>query len=320
MKNKLVIFFTLLFLGLTWLLFSVSGYEFPNKKKHAEIPFFPATTNKSFVNHQIDSVFVQSYQELKKSNLLLINYDKNENVDESFSLTIVTKSFKPIFYLKSTDYLYSSLNDSLNTLFIIKEKDNLKEGFAFNLNTRKSMVINPINEKDFNLIRPNLKVAKHFTSNGGETESVFLIDDQAKIYFVNGKKADEISKIISLKEKYNFDFSAWMIFNGDSTIQTKHIQIFDKVVVGNEFKRLFVVGTPSSNGSTGGPSIHKDKGWFYKSRYYFFNVKIGNELTQFKTDLFYDSFTYFDELTDPKTANDTLLYYADNRFYQLYKK
>lgn len=92
------------------------------------------------------------------------------------------------------------------------------------------------------------------------------------------------------------------------------------MVVANQWKRFFVVGTPSSNGGTGEPSKHKDKGWFDKSRNYFFNIKLGEHVGQFKTPLFYNSFTYFDELTDPKTANDTLLYYTDNRFYQFYKK
>ncbi|WP_300671046.1 hypothetical protein [Soonwooa sp.] len=49
-------------------------------------------------------------------------------------------------------------------------------------------------------------------------------------------------------------------------------------------------------------------------------MKLKNEEVEFKTNLYYNSFTYFDELNSPKTDQDTLLYYSENRFYQFYKK
>ncbi|WP_312324780.1 hypothetical protein [Soonwooa sp.] len=49
-------------------------------------------------------------------------------------------------------------------------------------------------------------------------------------------------------------------------------------------------------------------------------MKLKNEEVEFKTNLFYNSDNYFDELNSPKIDQDTLLYYSDKRFYQFYKK
>jgi len=323
MKKKLIIFFGLLFLLIISLLFFNSGYEFPNKNKHPEIPFFPKTTNQAdFVNRKVDSFYVNSYSLLKKSNLLLVDYDKDTLNHQSSSLSLITKNLKPVFQFKTTDYLHYAFDENRNSIFVTESNgDGVKHGIIFNINSGKKELIHELNDTTYQRLKQKLNVLKHFTPNVNFTQAIFFVSKGGLFYLAKNELATRLSKELALKEGNNFNFLVSIVTAGDSSICSKNIQLFDKTVVSNNFKRLLVIGTPSSN-SNGGkkPLVDEDKGWFDKSRYYFFKMKLANAEVKFKTHLFYNSDLYFDELSEPKTNTDTLLYYAKNRFYQFYKK
>lgn len=324
MNKKLIIFFSLLlFILIISLIIVNSGYELPNKNKHPEIPFFPRITNENdFTNRKVDSFYVNSYSLLKKSNLLLINYDKDTLDRQSTSLAIVTKSFRPIFHFKTSDDLYDTFDEKTNSLFIIENtSDGVKQGVIFNINHHKAELIQALNETTYERLKEKLKVIKHFTPNSNFTEAIFFISNDGQFYVATNKLASDIGKATILNIVDNFDFQASIFVTGDASIHKKNIQLFDKTVISNNFKRLIVIGTPSSNASDGKKTmIDEDKGWFDKSRYYFFKMTLNKTEVKFKTRLFYNSEIYFDELSEPKTITDTLLYYSKNRFYQFYKK
>ncbi|WP_026976789.1 hypothetical protein [Flavobacterium tegetincola] len=124
-----------------------------------------------------------------------------------------------------------------------------------------------------------------------------------------------------MEEVDNFNFSVSFTFAGDPKIHTKNIKVFDNTVVSNHFKRFLAYGTPSSPGGDGNPNhFPEDEGWFDQWRYYFFKIRLKNKEAEFKTYLYNNSQTYFDELSEPKTDQDTLLYFSENRFYQFYAK
>ncbi|SOD13329.1 hypothetical protein [Pedobacter xixiisoli] len=324
MNKKLIVFFSLLvFIVIISLVIFNSGYELPNKNKHPEIPFFPRITNENdFTNRKVDSFYVNSYSLLKKSNLLLINYDKDTVDRQSTSLAIVNKSFKSIFHFKTTDYLHYTFDEKTNSLFLIENTgEGIKKGIIFNINLHKTEFIHELNEKAYENLKEKLKVIKHFTPNGNFTEAIFFVSNGGQFYIAKNELASRISKDMALTAGDNFNFLVSIVMAGDTSIHSNSIQLFDKTVISNRIKRLIVIGTPSSNSSDSKkPMIDEDKGWFSKSRYYFFKIKFNKTEVKFKTHLFYNSDVYFDELSEPKTSTDTLLYYAQNRFYQFYKK
>ena len=322
MLRNLIIFFIALFVGFLILLFKWSGYEFPDKKKHSEIPFFPRTTKDgTFTNKRIDSIYVHYYELLKKTDLLLVSYRTDSSSNAPNSVALFTKSFKTIFQTSSENELYYSFDNQRKILFIVESaSDTLSKVHAFNVDQRRLENISLLSDKELERMKDQLEIVKHYTVIGGYTKALFLSDRVGKIYFATPKDSEKINKEFTLKEQDNFDFSAWIVMAGDSTIHNKNITLFDKTVVSNNLKRLFAYGTPSSPGGDGNPpNFDEDKGWFDKWRWYFFKMKLGNEEVEFKTDLYYNSETYFDELNDPKTNQDTLLYYSKNRFYQFYK-
>ncbi len=137
---------------------------------------------------------------------------------------------------------------------------------------------------------------------------------------INTLKTHDISETEFKNKKLSFDGNLIAIkMAGDNGINVHNIQLFDKAVTGNSLGRISY-GTPSSGVEGRGKVYEKDRGIFTQSRDYFFKMKLNNEEVEFKTNLFYNSDNYFDELNCPKTDQDTLLYYSDKRFYKFYKK
>ena len=137
---------------------------------------------------------------------------------------------------------------------------------------------------------------------------------------INTLKTHDISETEFKNKKLSFDGNLIAIkMAGDNDINVHNIQLFDKAVTVNSLGRISY-GTPSSGVEGRGKVYEKDRGIFTQSRDYFFKMKLKNEEVEFKTNLFYNSDNYFDELNSPKTDQDTLLYYSDKRFYQFYKK
>ena len=323
MKRNLIIFSALVFVGIAFLLFRVSGYEFPNENKFPEIPFFPKTTKASeFVNNRIDSMYIRSYEVLDKSNLILLEYYSGSMQSNTTTIALVTKSFIPVFNLRSNTALYYSLNNQKNVLFIVdSESDRAKQITVFNIEKKQKEVVKNLTSEEYHQLKNQLEVVKHYTTNQNYTEIIFFVNKNGQFYLVNDDVAAEVSKDFELKESENFDFAVSIVMAGNHDIKSKNITLFDNTVVSNQFKRLLAYPTPSSPGGDGNPNnFPDDRGWFDKSRYYFFKIKLKNVEAEFKNDLYYNSEVYFDELTEPKTDQDTLLYYSQNKFYQFYKK
>lgn len=321
MGRNLIIIFSLAFVGIAFLLFRMSGYEIPDENKYPDIPFFPKTTNgATFINKRVDSMYIREYQILKKSNLILVNYAKDSLENNSSGLAVVTKSFSPVFYLHANQELYYSFDEKRSLLCIVESSsDTTTAVVVFNILKRKKEIVKNLTMATYQKLVNNLAVVKHYSSNPDFTEGIFFTDTNGQIYFAKSEVSNVISKLVKMKEADNFNFAISFVTAGDSTIHIKNIRLFENAVVSNKLKRLFVVGTPSSSGvCCNPPNFYEDKGWFDKWRHFYFTIKLGNQEAKFKTDLYYNSETYFDELTDPKTSQDTLLYYSKNRFYQFY--
>ena len=323
MRRKVLIFFSLLFVGILILLFKWSGYQFPDENKHPEIPFFPKITNdKAFTNNRIDSMYVREYRLLKKSDLILVSYNKDSLEYNSSKIAVVTKSLRPIFYLNSNQQINYSVDEIRNLLCVVESSsDSIIGVVVFNITKRKREIVKDLTMSTYQKLVNNLAVVKHYSSNPDFTEGIFFTDTNGQIYFAKREVSSEISKVVKMKEEDNFNFAVSFTFAGDPEIHTKNIKVFDNTVVSNQFKRLFAYGTPSSPGGDGNPNnFPEDKGLFDQWRYYFFKIKLKNKEAEFKTYLYNNSQTYFDELSEPKTDQDTLLYYSENRFYQFYAK
>ncbi|TDG35601.1 hypothetical protein EZJ43_13350 [Pedobacter changchengzhani] len=323
MRRNLLIFFGLVFIGTLVLLFKWSGYEFPNENKHPEIPFFPKTTNGStLINKRVDSMYIRAYQILKKSDLILVNYAKDSLENNSSELAVVTKSFSPVFYLHAKQALNYSFDEKRNLLCVVESStDTTLAVVVFNITKRKREIVKNLTIATYQELFNSLAVVKHFSPHRDFTQGIFFTDTNGQIYFAKSELANAISKVVKMEEADNFNFTISITYAGDATIHTKNIKVFDNTVVSNHFKRLLAYGTPSSPGGDGNPpNFPEDKGWFDKWRYYFFKIRLKNKEAEFKTNLYNNSGTYFDELSEPKTDQDTLLYYSENRFYQFYAK
>ena len=150
---------------------------------------------------------------------------------------------------------------------------------------------------------------------------LFLANDSTQIlYDVNARKIKNFSntELQETKENVKDGQLVSVTVAGDKGIKTHNIRLFDIAITSNKLKNISLP-TPSSN-SSGRTTGYEDKGIFDKEKLYFFSMKLKNDEVKFKTDLFYNSDIYFDELNVPKSDKDTLLYYCHNRFYRFYKK
>ncbi|MGL6037792.1 MAG: hypothetical protein ACRC0E_02740 [Soonwooa sp.] len=271
MKKILLILGSIFIIAIIGLIY-LSGYKIPNTNKHPQIPYFPKTTKADqFVNKQVDSLYINNYYLIPKTDYILINYKKIDNNNNETRIAINKKNLKPVYDFYS--------------------KGSVSYGYE--------------NEKNW----------VYFSSASSENKDLkpFVLD-------INTLKTHDLSATELKNKKLSFDGRLIAIkMAGDHGINMHNIQLFDKAVTGNSLGRISY-GTPSSSVEGREKVYEKNSGIFTQSRDYFFKMKLKNKEVEFKTDLFYNSGIYFDELNSPKTDKDTLLYYSDKRFYQFYKK
>jgi len=309
-----------------WLLMKSNGYEIPKKDKFPTIPYFPATTNSAhFSNMVLDTMQVINYY--ANNNAIFLNYAKTKNIYDTTFITLVNHSFKNLAYriLDRKDHFKIDTVNQL--LFIFKhytlgkyskcERINLKNGNA--------KIVKLLDEKGFRNLKNQLSLVKHATNASHDTDLLIFEKEVDDYFFMQGNEANTAAKTLTITEEKNFTSPFGIKIGGDTEIKHHNINLFDKVVTGNSFKRLLSIPTPSSNGSLNDDRMVKNagylenKGWFDKDRIYYFKMKLKTREVKFKTDIYYISDVYFDQLNTPKSDQDTLFYFSKDKIYKFYR-
>ena len=298
----------------------------PKEDQYHNIPYFPKVTDSgNFRNVALDTMHVIDYYANDKS--IFVRYSNTEyDYDKNF-ITIVNHSFKNLAHrvLKERDYFEI---DTVNQLLFIFKHDtlgNYARCESINLKNGTSKNVSLLDEEGFQNLKNKLSLVKHATNASHDTDLLIFENEQNDFFLMKGDLANKIAKTLALNEVKNFSSPFGIKIGGDPEIRHQNINLFDKVVTGNSFKRLLSIPTPSSNGSLNDNRMVKNagylenKGWFDKDRIYYFKMKLKTREVKFKTDIYYISDVYFDQLNTPKSDQDTLFYFSKDKIYKFYR-
>jgi len=257
-----------------------------------------------------------------------LNYAKTKNIYDTTFITVVNHAFKNLAQriLDRKDHFKI---DTVNQLLFVLRHDtigkyssceaiDLKNGYAKN--------VKPLDKKGYEALDNQLILLKHATNASHDTDLLIFENEVDDYFFMQGDEANKTAKTFILTEAQNFSSPFGIKIGGDPEIKHHNINLFDKVVTGNSLKRLFSIPTPSSNVSpnegrmTKNEGYAEDKGWFDKDRIYYFKMKLKTSEVKFKTDIYYISDVYFDQLNMPKSEQDTLFYFSKGKIYKFYSK
>lgn len=327
MKKALIILgITLSILSLLfWFLIKSNGYEITQKDKYPNIPYFPKLSDANFNNVAIDSLHVINYHANKHT--IFVNYSKTDDLYRENFIVLTNKSFKNLAYRKLAERDSYRL-DTLDNLLVILKNDTVgKVANCEIINSTNGDAKNAkeIDAETYAKIGNFWFLVKHQTNASHDTELLIFKNKIGEYIFLQGDEANKTAKKLILTELQSFDNGVSIKIGGDPEIKHPNINLFDHVVTDNSFKRLLNISTPSSNANPSENRMTKNegylanKGWFDKSRIYYFKMRLATAETSFKTDGYWYSDLYFDQLNTPKSNQDTLFYYAKNKIYKFYK-
>lgn len=309
-----------------WLLMKNNGYEIPKKDKYPDVPYFPKISDTiHFKNDVLDTMHAINYYATDKS--IFVHYSLTANFYDTTYVKIANNSFKDLAH-RTLDRHDRFELDTLNHLLFIFKHDTAGKylnGETIDLINGRSTFVKPLAEDDFKKLSNKFTLFKHATNANNDTDLLVLKNEQENYFFMQGDEANKTAKTLHLTADKNFSSSFGIKIGGDPEIKHQNINLFDKVVTGNHLKRLFSVPTPSSNSSPNEDRMFKndaylaDKGWFDKDRIYYFKMKLKTAEVKFKTDSYYISDVYFDQLNTSKSDQDTLFYFSKDKIYKFYK-
>jgi len=328
MKKALIVTVSaLIFLALLfWLLILSKGFEIPKEDKYPDVPYFPKISDTiNFKNELLDTLRVIDYYSTDKS--IFVRYSRTEYIYDTTYIAIVNTSFKNLAF-KALDRRDRFEIDTVNQLLFIFKQDTLGNYLNNESIDLKNGHIKPVkllDENGFQNLKNQLSLVKHATNASHDTDLLIFENVQNDFFLMKGDVANKTAKTLALTEDKNFSSPFGIKIGGDPEIKHQNINLFDKIVKGNRPKRLFSIPTPSSNGNSNNERMVKNagylenKGWFDKDRIYYFKMKLKTGEVKFKTDSYYLSDVFFDQLNTPKSDQDTLFYFSQNKIYKFYK-
>ena len=328
MKKAIIITVSILaFLALLfWLLMMSKGFEMPKEDKYPNIPYFPKITDSTnFSNVALDTMHVIDYYANDKN--IFVHYSRTEDIYDTTYVAIVNTSFKNLAF-RTLDRRERFEIDTVNQLLFIFKQDTLGNYLnceSIDLKNGNSKNVSLLDENGFGNLKNKLRLVKHATNASHDTDLLILENEQNDFFLMKGDVANKTAKTLALTEDKNFSSPFGIKIGGDPEIKHQNINLFDKVVIGNRPKRLLSIPTPSSNGNSNNDRMVKNagylesKGWFDKDRIYYFKMKLKTGEVKFKTDIYYISDVYFDQLNTPKSDQDTLFYFSKDKVYKFYR-
>lgn len=328
MKKAIIITVSILaFVALLFcLLITSKGFEIPKADKYPDVPYFPKISDSiNFKNEALDTLHVINYYATDKS--IFVRYSRTEYIYDTTYIAIVNTSFKNLAF-KALDRRDRFEIDTVNQLLFIFKQDtlgNYLHSESINLKNGHIKPVKLLDENGFQNLKNQIILVKHATNASNDTDLLIFENAQADFFLMKGDEANRTAKTLQLTEDKNFNSPFGIKIGGDPEIKHQHINLFDKVVRGNRPKRLFSISTPSSNGNPNEDRMIKNagylenKGWFDKDRIYYFKMKLKTSEVKFKTDSYYLSDVFFDQLNTPKSDQDTLFYFSQNKIYKFFK-
>ena len=325
MKKALIITVSILaFVALLfWLLITNKGFEIPKADKYPDVPYFPKISDSiNYKNEALDTLHVINYYTTDQS--IFVRYSRTDYIYDTTYITIVNPSFKNLAFT-ALDRRDRFEIDTVNQLLFILKYDTLGNYVkceSFDLRNGNFKNVSTLDENNFQNLKNQLTLVKHATNANNDTDLLIFENAQADFFLMKGDEANSTAKTLRLTEDKNINFPFGIKIGGDPEIKHQNINLFDKVVKGNRPKSLFSIPTPSSNRNPNEDRMTKNagylenKGWFDKDRIYYFKMKLKTSEVKFKTDIYYLSDVFFDQLNTPK---DTLFYFSKNKIYKFFK-
>ena len=298
----------------------------PKEDKYPNVPYFPKITDSAnFSNVGLDTMRVIDYYANDKS--IFVHYSRTEDIYDTTYVAIVNTSFKNLAF-RTLDRRECFEIDTVNQLLFIFKQDTLGNYLnceSIDLKNGNSKNVSLLDENGFGNLKNKLRLVKHATNASHDTDLLIFENEQTDFFLMKGDVANKTAKTLALTEDKNFSSPFGIKIGGDPEIKHQNINLFDKVVIGNRPKRLLSIPTPSSNGNSNNDRMVKNagylenEGWFDKDRIYYFKMKLKTGEVKFKTDIYYISDVYFDQLNTPKSDQDTLFYFSKDKIYKFYR-
>lgn len=328
MKKAIIITVSVLaFVALLfWLLITSNGFEIPKSDKYPDVPYFPKISDSiNFKNEVIDTMHVIDYYTTVKN--IFVRYSRTQDIYDTTYIAVVNPSFKNLAF-KVLDRHDRFEIDTVNQLLFIFKQDTLGNYISnesIDLKNGYVKPVKPLDENDFQKLKNQLTLVKHATNASHDLDLLIFENEQNDFFLMKVDEANRTAKTLLVTEDKNFSSPFGIKIGGDPEIKHQNINLFDKVVIGNRPKSLFSIPTPSSNGNPNEDRMTKNtgylanKGWFDKDRIYYFKMKLKTSEVKFKTNIYYLSDVFFDQLNTPKSDQDTLFYFSQNKVYKFFK-